>query len=1140
MEVDALPRGRVTLMFTDIVDSYRLTERLGQERYLSTLLDPHFKRVRALLSAYRAHEIKTIGDSFMLAFHSALDALNFAVDLQNDLARSPLVCFDGTKQWSLRVRIGFHTSTTELEPEPTGDYFGVEPNLANRIEALADGEQILLSDSARNAIGTNTSYAFAEWSHRRIKGSEKAQTVWECLWDGRSRGEPGSRWHPGWFKGWATPFVSRPAIERTVLDLFTERDLDVFHARVITLCGAGGMGKTRLAISVALQAAGLFRDGVRFVDLSGAQPRVESFEEKVLESVAIAGTPRTSLALLLAQRELLLVLDNYETVASESIARAIREIVTASPDVRILVTGREIIGLDGVEQVVRIDDGMTESESIAMLVSHVRLRRSPSWEPSASDLEALQVVARETEGIPLGLELAAAWSRNRTLEEIARRLLDRSEDLTQQPPRSYGREERHQSLSRCAASSIALLSPDDQRVFARLGILEADADVSMITTVCDATRDALDRLQDASVIVSRFDSTYGMHKFLRAYAREVLTEDDAEQTATRLLAFWLEEAAYAEFDEHVQTILKHRIVHVMTAARIARDRQDQAAVVSLAKAFSGPLLSVGSAADAETLSLWSADAARALGKLSSEAWGHFFAGQAQEWQGRWKHAEESYRIAASRAHSLRSRRVIQMRLATLLQQLGRPTEALEMGKHAVAEARQAEDKDELAAALNALTALYRQRGDVEAANETVLESSRIRSDHGAPVEKTAHDYHQQGLALIRRDPEEALQFLSTAVSLWENAGDVLHTSIALNSLAEAHRICGKYHDAEKAVMRSLAISPRARGRAYSLTLLSRIQRHLDNVDRAREAIDEACAIYERLGDELGFFSSMVEKSDVARMRGDAESAEKLLQTVVNRSQADLKIKGIAFDKLGGFYLQSGRYEEAVQSYEESLRIFRQLGDEKHIATLENNLARVRQMSSRSTLKGSEQLYLHHVTDVRRTINGFTNTGKFAEAEKYLEKRIEQAARSHQAVLHGVALNELGGLLRKTHQLKRARSTLLKALHIFTHIEPVATGRAASLHKLGDLCHQTRDWVEAEDAYRDSILLKIASGDYVGCAITLDGLASMYNNLQYFEAARTALAEAQKLVSQYGTPMQKRLIQESIAKLDEPPHSDDSA
>src|SRR5271169_1653156 len=143
------PSGRVTLIFTDIEDSSRMTNALG-EVYREKFLPEHNQRIRASVAAHNGLVVKTIGDSFMLAFQQATDAVTCAAAIQEAVTKPALTATDESgKTWTIKVRIGVHQAFERLEPRPSpecpADYFGSDVNFAARVESLGAGGQIVVS-----------------------------------------------------------------------------------------------------------------------------------------------------------------------------------------------------------------------------------------------------------------------------------------------------------------------------------------------------------------------------------------------------------------------------------------------------------------------------------------------------------------------------------------------------------------------------------------------------------------------------------------------------------------------------------------------------------------------------------------------------------------------------------------------------------------------------------------------------------------------------------------------------------------------------------------------------------------------------------------------------------------------------------
>jgi predicted ATPase/DNA-binding SARP family transcriptional activator len=335
--------------------------------------------------------------------------------------------------------------------------------------------------------------------------------------------------HPdGWGRRLSS-FLGREAELATVTTALAAR-------RLVTIVGPAGVGKTRLAIEyVGGQTRG---DGPWLAKLADVPPgRRGGIERAIADAVGLAEVgddPAPTLARELADRRGVLVLDNCEHVVDLA-AETVIGLLGACPELRVLATSREPLGVDG-ETVVAVQplplvagDG-SDGPSVELLLDRVRTVR-PGWDPSASDLLAARQVCAALDGLPLALELAAARARVLGLAEIAERLDDRFAVLGPVPKGSLS---PHLTLRAALGWSVALLPEPDRALLLRLWPFEGGFSLAAAEAVrpTDApVIESLSSLVTRSVVIAdtaACPTRYHLLETWRAYCRE--TDPDSEET----------------------------------------------------------------------------------------------------------------------------------------------------------------------------------------------------------------------------------------------------------------------------------------------------------------------------------------------------------------------------------------------------------------------------------------------------------------------------------------------------------------------------------------------------------------------------------------------------------------------------------
>ena len=528
----AFPTGDVTFLFSDIEGSTQRWEAYTEA--MKVAVARHEQLVGDAIVKHGGYVFKSLGDAFCAAFHSAVDAVAAAADAQLALAGEDFSAVDG-----LRVRMGLHTGQAE---ERKADYFGPAVNRVARLTAIGHGGQVLLSGSthalAQHDLPAGT--ALIDMRSHRLKDLTEPERIWQMTIAGLPSDFPPLNSldaRPNNLPVHRTSFVGRDR------DLAEVKSLLDRH-RLVTLCGAGGVGKTRLALQAGADLLDRYPDGVWFADLApiGDPDLVPSVVANVVGMKQRAGQAvDESLRQWLKRKQLLLVLDNCEHVL-EAAASLADKILMDAPEVRMLATSRQALGIGG-EKVVRVAsldvpagvvDLTAEAalgfDSVALFVDRASLVDA-SFVLSPDTVPIVAEICRRLDGIPFAIELAAARVKVLSIPNLARRLDERFKVLTGGSRTALPRQ---RTLTALIDWSHDLLEPQEKAFFNRTGVFAGSFDLAAAIAVCAPDADEMDvvdllsSLVDKSLIVadtSRERERYRLLESTRAYAIEKLTAE---------------------------------------------------------------------------------------------------------------------------------------------------------------------------------------------------------------------------------------------------------------------------------------------------------------------------------------------------------------------------------------------------------------------------------------------------------------------------------------------------------------------------------------------------------------------------------------------------------------------------------------
>lgn len=477
--VRSLPTGTVTFLRTDVEGSMGNARELGLR--WDTVNDEHLRLVRSAVDAAGGVVVRTEGDAVFAAFPEARAAVAAAIDAQRALSAHPWP--DGR---DIRVRTGLHSGEAHLAGD---DYGGFEVNRAARIAATGHGGQIVLSAATYELVSDDlpAGVEARDLGMYVLRDIPRPERLYQLDVPGLPTTFPplrAGRTAVGNLEERSTTFVGR------------EHQVDEVRAlieatRLVTLTGPGGSGKTSLAIEVARSIQPSFADGAWLVPLATIEA-----PDDVLPLVArtiglFDGSSRSAVETLpgfVTDRSLLLILDNFEHVlgAAPRVADLLRE----SPSSRVIATSRAPLHLTG-EQAYPVQPLVVGDAARRLFIDRARAVR-PSFDHT-HDVGTIDEICRMVDGLPLGIELAAARVGLLSPSTIRERL------ATRRPlpgPGARDAPERQRTLEATVAWSHDLLDPAQQSLLETLAVFEDGFETEQVDSVAVADPAGGDRLDD--------------------------------------------------------------------------------------------------------------------------------------------------------------------------------------------------------------------------------------------------------------------------------------------------------------------------------------------------------------------------------------------------------------------------------------------------------------------------------------------------------------------------------------------------------------------------------------------------------------------------------------------------------------------
>lgn len=825
----------VFILFTDIFRSSHFSETYPEE--FKKLLRRHNVITEEAAKSNQCEVLKNLGDGYLTVFGQPTQALECAISVQREFAKLPPLP-DGSK---ILLRVAMHAGTPYRLPE-ANEYFGQPLNRCSRICQVCHPGQVLISEAVRQHIDeTPKDCELTDLGEHYLRDLSEPVRLYQL-------------YHPEFQERRFPPLASlspnrhnlplqvNPFIGRWQQIQELRRLVLEGRRRLITLTAAGGYGKTRLATQLCAELAPHYEHGVFLVPLepvSAPDHVVGTAADALGFQFYSAKDPKQQLLDYLREKQMLLLFDNFEHLMEAR--ELLNDILHMAPGVSLLVTSREPLRVQA-EQVFILEplsvtdgidattEGLDYPEAVELFIDRAKavkhdLALSPAY------LASIQQTCERLEGVPLAIEMTAAWADTFSPDQILTQV-DKQLELTS---RMADVPERHRSVRASLDWSYNLLKEELRAALLRLSVFKGGFFPQAASEVLERS-DALPVLSELKrknwlyTVEALGEMRYAMRGSEREYALEKLRESaDWEATALR------HSRHFADLlEREAKELAGHKQLEAVKQLGTEIQNIYAALETALSPAYGGKLLlpfAKHLASYLDVVSRWQ---------------------EGLPWYERIREHAEKLEDPALRMHAL-------LGLAWLLWRLGLYDESEKAASAARELAQEVGDRKPLARALGNMGNVARDQGRFEEAEELYQESLQIKREVG---DRTGIAGSLQGLGLVAWDQgryEEAEKLYQESLKIEREIGDLYGIVESLWGLGLVVCGLGRYEEAEKLHKQSLQLGREIGDRsgiATSLCCLGLVAYHQVHYEEAQKLVSESLLMFRRIGARNGVSSCL--------------------------------------------------------------------------------------------------------------------------------------------------------------------------------------------------------------------------------------------------------------------------------------------